>query len=483
MRDSMFDWRTDATTAKGRQEVAQLLDALRLAPLARSLVRIIFTSIWPEAAGKPLPFVQVSVKHMEAVTQYSKGSISPQLAFLKAEGWLKTSGKGDKYQINWSKLFDVEDPPPVQPVQPVQFQNLTGPTGPVDRSNLLTTDLTGQADRSNKSTANLTGPISELDRLDRSSPGNWTGQVPEETPRDAFTPLERIANAWEESVLLQRQILERLDDLEPVIRKLDRSSDADRSNRSNSDPICMSYKNVIHDMECGELEDSEKTAAQPAPASDAKPIQEAPPMTLDAFKWPDDLYEPGKGLLPLCLEMPTGRERLYQHAVLQGGWPADAQGRLEFHATVIYCRRTSDNPGATLTTAVRGKKWGRAKWFAKQDLKDATASIGRNSPPPPEVSQQRKPHQKTPSRDWSEVDRRIDAMTDDEAFELIPETNSFLRGYFSQARAKGDARKQPTIRHALRSILDPTPKPQPVAPAPVTPGLDLAGLDLEVSRK
>lgn len=225
------------------------------------------------------------------------------------------------------------------------------------------------------------------------------------------------------------------------------------------------------------MEDSE----QAGPLRDPAAEQEPQPMTLDAFRWPDDLYVPGKGLLPSCLEMNTGRERLYQHATLHGGWPKDAQGRLEFYATVIYCRRTSDNPGATLTAAVRGKKWGRYLWASKADLKDATATIGRSSPPPPEVSAQRKPA--APPRDWSEIDRRIDAMTDDDVLKRLDEANKFIASLARAAIGKGlRPFANTSVRITLRTLLDPTPKTPPPAPI-ATPGLDLAGLDLGVPAR
>lgn len=204
-------------------------------------------------------------------------------------------------------------------------------------------------------------------------------------------------------------------------------------------------------------------------------------LNLDAFRWPDDLYQPGKGLLPSCLEMNTGRERLFQHVTQAAGWPNDAQGRLEFYATIIYCRRTSDNPGATLTSAVRGKQWGKRKWFAAQDLKDATATIGRKSPPPPEVPAHRKPT--APSRDWSAIDAQIEALNDDDVLQRLDQANAFQASMARAAISKGKRPHEvPSVRYTLRSLLDTTPKAPPPAPT-ATPGLDLAGLDLEVARK
>lgn len=198
-------------------------------------------------------------------------------------------------------------------------------------------------------------------------------------------------------------------------------------------------------------------------------------MTFDTFRWPDDMYEPGRGLLPASLSSNPGRERLWQHVRHCNAWPEN--GRLEFYATILYCLRTQSSPGAALTMAVREKKWGSRAWFAPQDRRAAAATIGTSIPPQVTAAAPAAGVQ----RDWAAIDRQIDRLANDEALELLQRQGSeFACLYFLNAvKQQKRPHDMPTIRHALRVALDSRPRPSAPAAPVCTPGLDLAGLDIE----
>ena len=473
-RDSVFQWPQDDQPVTGRQEVAWLLDGLRLATNARKVLKTVFDAIWPAELRQPLESVDVGMKDLQEGTKLSKGTISPQLTHLKVAGWIETEGRGNVYRVNWQQLFELDRSKPVQPVQ-TKLDRLDRTLDRLDRSE-----------------------PEKLDRLDRLpiGPNNAV---------DAFSPLERLANANEELVSVVFQILDRLETLEEmktVVEKLDRSIELldrldqlDRSNRSKNAPCtCMECKNVIHDMSWGTFEDSENAPAQagtvspPQPASqDAGPVadkptsQETPTMDPKDFKWPDELYAPGKGLLAACFSMATGRERLW-HAVRDAGvWPRDARGHIAFIGTVIYCHRTADKPGAALTAAVRGAHYGPRARYQKQDLQAANNTIGLDRPRPTALPRKRDPA--APERDWSDIDRQLQQMGHDQACALL-DGNIFAAQYRREQAQDKDPRqlsgsgKPGMVLTALRRALaaDVPPPPQPVAAC--TPGLDMAGMDL-----
>lgn len=442
----MFEWPRDGSTARGRQDVAGLLDALRLAPNARKALRVIFLLIWPEAAAAPLASVVINMKaQLMPLTALSKGSLSPMLTVLKAAGWIQTSGKGDVYQINWQQLFAVDE------VGPVQLSDDTK----LDRSNRsnVKTRPVGPVDMNNS--------VDELDRLDRSNLESWTGPI---QPRDSFTLQEQLRNVLEDRELLQQVILEQQAELQRVVEKLDRCIEKldrlDRSNdldRSNPDP----YIDINNINKYGGLDENQKD-------------EEAPEMVGD-FVWDPGIY-------PFRREQLASNEfvdSLHSQAAARGGWPGDAEGRIQFYTLVCYALQkdsTDQGPCKLITAGVQAKAFGARLWKQKDSRTRALTRLNRAAAPalPPAAA----PGQ---ARDWSAVDARLAAMPDDELIELLGVS---WQAKFRDLLAKGvDPRtySKSLVRDQLRLALvaqQPQPPRPAAAPVPRDGSLDTSGLQL-----
>lgn len=175
-------------------------------------------------------------------------------------------------------------------------------------------------------------------------------------------------------------------------------------------------------------------------------------MSIDQFCWPSDLYDAEAGLTVASLQSVATRARLRQHAVEFGDWPGGLDGEIQFEALLSYCLRVGKPPGRLLTSAVRAKKFGRMAWFSAADKVAAASRIRSLNREQPRPAAKLATQVKTVARDWSEIDSEIEALTDDQAFDLLP--NQFARDLFTRAAVNGKCpRAVPTLRAVLRNAI------------------------------
>lgn len=482
--DRKFIWPLEGP-CRDREAVAREIDGLSLPETQRACLRALLAIIWPDNApadwrpgedGQPIALDTIA-KHMGC----SLNSARPKVDCLEASGWIQTReqrGAPRRISISWGKFFELR----------TAGRGFGGP--------LQTPPTPPDPSNSNASTFGGVGGVGDLhfggvdpsflEGLEGYSPTPWRGtNTPDgyEPPsaRDIKTltqALNRLATAIE---TMNARTETPTAETTPTPPTLEASNP---SNPSKIDPTCMSCQCNVHDMQGKDLDEQEEGADEPLHNPSEEP--KMPRIDSSSFVWSAQLFV--DGLKSTDLQRITFRDQLWQNAQL-AGWPADGQGRIQFHASVLACLRAK-SPGSQLTACVRKRRWGDRGWWRPNDIKTATALLMNRTPSTPatrsETATERRPNptpRRLPARDAAEVDQQIANLSNSELRGLLPEA---YQKHFDAVLDQGkDPVKESVIRAKLRNILAPGQQPASIGslitahsrPAPV-PGLELSGLNL-----
>ena len=374
-----------------RDMAARELERLDLPKAERSILAAIFDRLWPatEPIGKAGQVITIAELH--ELTGLSKGTISPKLQLLAARRvvTLEKCGKHLAFSINWTELYKTTEE------RAAELAASIGQVDRLDRSSIgqnLDRSTGDRLDRSNLTGQNL--DRSDVPELDRSRPmAEHIGPIETDPPLDAFTPAERLANAVEALVSLERERLlqeaetQRL--LRQILDRLDRSSAMNATDltgpkidRSKQSPPLIKDSSLNTDLNTSI---KAEPATSPDTAGPVKPIAAKPvPVRADGkLDWKAPRQLTAEDLRNDAFILSTLEDLCVNY-----GWPSTQDGLFDLVALAEFAlKRPEANPAGAFVGGIQNRKFGPNKTTDTIAVERTEARLDRmRRPVPPSPS-------------------------------------------------------------------------------------------------